>query len=38
MAGEKAKNLREGIARAEECIDNGAAIKKLQALIELSNS
>ena len=38
MAGEKARNIREGIAKAEECIDNGAAIKKLQALIELSNS
>jgi len=38
MAGGKAKNIREGIAKAEECIDNGAAIKKLQALIELSNS
>jgi len=38
MAGEKAKNIREGIAKAEECIDTGAAIKKLQALIELSNS
>lgn len=38
MAGEKAKTLKEGIAIAEECIDNGAAIKKLQALIELSNS
>jgi anthranilate phosphoribosyltransferase len=38
MAGEKAQNIREGIAKAEECIDNGGAIKKLQALIELSNS
>ena len=38
MAGEKAENIREGIAIAEECIDNGAAIKKLQALIELTNS
>ena len=38
MAGEKAKDIREGVAMAEECIDNGAAIKKLQALIELSNS
>jgi anthranilate phosphoribosyltransferase len=38
MAGEKAANIKEGIAIAEECIDNGAAIKKLQALIELSNS
>ncbi len=38
MAGEKAKTLKEGIAMAEECIDTGAAIKKLQSLIELSNS
>ena len=38
MAGEKAENIREGIAIAEEYIDNGAAIKKLQALIELTNS
>jgi anthranilate phosphoribosyltransferase len=38
MAGEKAQDIREGIALAEECIDSGAAIKKLQALIELSNS
>ena len=38
MAGEKAESIREGIAIAEECIDNGAAIKKLQALIELTNS
>jgi len=38
MAGEKAKTLKEGIAIAEECIDTGAAIKKLQSLIELSNS
>jgi len=38
MAGEKAQNIPEGIAKAEECIDNGEAIKKLQALIELSNS
>ena len=38
MAGEKAVNIKEGITIAEECIDSGAAIKKLQALIELSNS
>jgi anthranilate phosphoribosyltransferase len=38
MAGGRAKDIREGIANAEECIDNGAAIKKLQALIEWSNS
>ena len=38
MAGEKAVNIKEGITIAEECIESGAAIKKLQALIELSNS
>jgi anthranilate phosphoribosyltransferase len=38
MAGEMAKTIKEGIKIAQECIDNGAAIKKLQALIEMSNS
>jgi anthranilate phosphoribosyltransferase len=38
MAGEKAKTLNEGIAIAQDCIDSGAAIKKFQSLIELSNS
>jgi anthranilate phosphoribosyltransferase len=38
MAGEKAATIAEGIAIAGECIDNGAAIKKLQALIDMSNS
>ncbi len=38
VAGEKAANIREGILIAEECIDSGRAIKKLQSLIELSNS
>lgn len=38
VAGEKAKTIQEGIVIAEDCIDSGAAIKKLQALIELSNS
>jgi anthranilate phosphoribosyltransferase len=38
MAGEMAKSVRDGIEIAKECIDSGAAIKKLQALIELSNS
>ena len=37
VAGEKAKDIREGIAVAEECIDSGKAIKKLMALIEMSN-
>ncbi len=34
--GKKARNLREGIARAEEAIDSGAAARKLQQLIEFS--
>jgi anthranilate phosphoribosyltransferase len=38
MAGEKAATIREGVAVAEQCIDSEAAMKKLQALIELSNS
>jgi len=38
VAGEKAETIQEGIAIAEDCIDSGKAIKKLQALIELSNS
>ena len=38
IAGQRANTIKEGIKIAEECIDNGAAIKKLQALIELSNS
>jgi len=38
VAGGKAVGVREGIAVAEGCIDSGAAIKKLQALIEMSRS
>jgi anthranilate phosphoribosyltransferase len=38
VAGEKAETIQEGIDIAEECIDSGKAIKKVQALIELSNS
>ena len=38
MAGEMAKTIKDGIEIARECVDSGAAIKKLQALIELSNS
>lgn len=37
VAGEEAKTIEEGIVLAGECIDGGGAIKKLQALIELSN-
>ena len=38
VAGEIAKTIKEGIEIAKECIDSGAAVKKLQALIEMSNS
>jgi anthranilate phosphoribosyltransferase len=37
-AGEKAKTIKEGVAVAEQCIDKGTAMKKLQDLIKLSNS
>ncbi len=38
VAGEKADDIKKGIQIAADCIDSGAAIKKLQSLIELSNS
>jgi len=38
VAGGKAATIREGMATAGTCIDSGAALKKLQALIERSNS
>ena len=38
VAGEKAQDIKKGIKIAADCIDSGAAIKKLQSLIELSNS
>lgn len=38
IAGGKAQNITEGINIAKECIDNGAAVKKLQSLIQMSNS
>ena len=38
VAGEKAQDMKEGVKLAADCIDNGAAVKKLQALIEMSNS
>ena len=37
LAGGRAGTVREGAAVAEECIDTGAAARKLQALIELSH-
>jgi anthranilate phosphoribosyltransferase len=38
MAGDLAANLREGVDIAANCIDSGKAIRKLQSLIELTNS
>jgi len=38
MAGEKAGTISEGLAVAADCIDSGKAVKKLQELIEMSNS
>lgn len=38
VAGEKAADIREGVKIAADCIDSGRAVKKLQALIEMSNS
>jgi anthranilate phosphoribosyltransferase len=38
VAGGKTGTIREGMAIAGSCIDSGAALKKLQALIERSNS
>ena len=38
VAGEKAADLAQGVKIAADCIDFGAAVKKLQALIEMSNS
>ena len=38
VAGEKAVDIKEGLQIASDCIDSGRAVKKLQALIEMSNS
>jgi len=37
VAGGKAETIAQGIEVAAECIDSGAAAKKLQQLIEMSN-
>jgi anthranilate phosphoribosyltransferase len=37
VAGAKAGNIKEGIRTAADAIDSGAARKKLQALIDMSN-
>ncbi len=36
MAGDKAASLKEGLAVAAACIDSGAALKKLDALVEMT--
>ena len=36
VLGKTARNLREGIARAEDAIDSGAAARSLQALVEFT--
>jgi len=38
VAGGKSGTVQEGAAVARECIDGGAAVKKLQALIEMSHA
>ena len=38
IAGGKADSIQEAVGIAEDCIDNGTAVKKLQALIEMTNS
>lgn len=38
VAGEKAQDIKEGLKVATDCIDSGEAVKKLQLLIEMSNS
>jgi anthranilate phosphoribosyltransferase len=38
VAGEKSADIQEGVKVAADCIDSGAAVKKLQSLIEMSNS
>jgi anthranilate phosphoribosyltransferase len=38
VAGGKAADIKEGVKVAADCMDSGAAVKKLQALIEMSNS
>lgn len=37
VAGQAASTIEEGILRAEEAIDSGAALKKLEQLIQLSH-
>jgi anthranilate phosphoribosyltransferase len=36
VVGRSVRNLREGVSRAEEAIDSGAAARKLQELVEFT--
>jgi anthranilate phosphoribosyltransferase len=36
LVGDRVKTLRQGIEMAAQVIDNGAALQKLDALVELS--
>jgi anthranilate phosphoribosyltransferase len=38
VAGDKVSNLKEGTQLAQEVIDNGQAMEKLNALVKLSQS
>jgi anthranilate phosphoribosyltransferase len=38
LAGDKVKDLKEGVEIAQETIDSGRALGKLYSLIELSNA
>ena len=38
VIADKVKNIKEGMDMAEKVINSGAALKKLNDLIELSNS
>jgi anthranilate phosphoribosyltransferase len=38
VAGGKAETIQEGIRVAEDCLDSGAARKKLDALVELTHN
>jgi anthranilate phosphoribosyltransferase len=38
VAGGRAETIQEGVRVAEDCLDSGAAGKKLEALVELTHS
>jgi anthranilate phosphoribosyltransferase len=38
MVGGKAQDLKDGIGLASEAIDSGEALRRMEALVELSSS